>query len=287
MKFDGVALAQSMYRDQQKRVHNLHEKGITPHLAVLLVGDDPGSKVYIGQKKKWGSYIGAEVELLHYPLEITTDELVKTISQLNTNPSIHGIIVQRPLPKHIDKDTLAMATEPMKDIDGFHPNTTFVIPVAAAVVKILEEIYNHASYSPPSFQAWLQEVPIVTVGKGDTAGKPIIDYLKKIGSNPIVVSSQTNNPSDVIRQGSVVISSVGRKGIINAKNIKSGAVLIGVGITKEREEAIQGDYNEAEIEHIASFYTPTPGGVGPVNVAYLLDNLVTAAENQRVEQTQQ
>jgi methylenetetrahydrofolate dehydrogenase (NADP+)/methenyltetrahydrofolate cyclohydrolase len=287
MKFDGVALAQSIYSDQQRRVHNLLEKGITPHLAVLLVGDDPASKLYIAQKKKWGSYIGANVSLFHYPQEITTGELLQKIADLNTNPSIHGIIVQRPLPAHIDKDALAIATEPMKDIDGFHPHTTFVIPVAAAVVKILEEIYNQTTHSHPNFQAWLQEITIVTVGKGDTAGKPIIDYLKKCGANPIIVGRQTTNPAEVIKQGNVVISSVGRTGIINAENINKGAILIGVGITKDREEAIRGDYNEDEIKEIASFYTPTPGGVGPVNVAFLLDNLVTAAEYQSREQPQQ
>ena len=278
MKYDGRALALQMYDELKKRVDTLKAHDVTPHLSLLLVGDNPASKAYIAQKKKWGKYIGAEIQVIHFPEQATTEELHKTVLQLNTDASVHGIIAQRPLPEHIDKEFLAAETVPVKDIDGFHPNTTFVIPVAAAVVRILEEIYPQTNNHHGTFQAWLQTSSIVTIGKGDTAGKPIIDYLRKLGAHPTVLDSHSEDPDASIRSADIVISSVGKQRILRKDNIKHGAILIGVGITKDREEGTVGDYDESEITEIASYYTPTPGGVGPVNVAYLLTNLVTAAE---------
>ena len=280
MKFDGKALALNIYEDLHQRVITLQKNNVTPHMAVMLVGDNPASVAYIAQKKKWAKFIGASVTEIHYPIETSTEQILKTIHDLNENRSVHGIIVQRPLPDHIDKDKTTTTTNPAKDIDGFHPDTTFVIPVAAAVVRILQEIYAEEKHSHNDFFDWLKATPIVAVGKGDTAGKPIIEYLHTLDVNPVIVDSKTTNPDEIIKHASIIISSVGRKNVISKDTIKPGAILIGVGITKDREEGTIGDYDMNAIADIASVYTPTPGGVGPVNVAYLLDNLVTAAEKQ-------
>lgn len=277
MKFDGKALASEIYLSLQHRVATLEQSHITPHLAVIFVGDNPASKLYIAQKKKWSKYIGADLTVLEYPVATTTDELLKVIADLNENNSIHGIIVQRPLPEHINKEKLAIATIPAKDIDGFHPQTRFIIPVAAAVIRILEEAFKQTKHSS-SYMEWLSKKQITIIGKGDTAGQPIIDHLRKLQLSPTIIDSKTTSVSTILNKSDIVISSVGKKNIVRAEDLKPNAIVIGVGITKDREEGTIGDFDETAVAPVASFYTPTPGGVGPVNVAYLLQNLVEAAE---------
>jgi methylenetetrahydrofolate dehydrogenase (NADP+) / methenyltetrahydrofolate cyclohydrolase len=205
---------------------------------------------------------------------------LQAIQNLNQDRDVHGIIVQRPLPDTIDKQGLAESTMPEKDIDGFHSQSLYGIPVALAVVKILERMYGKKHPTKNDFTTWLHAQRIVCLGKGDTAGKPIIEHLQKQGMHPDIVDSQTPDPQEVTRHADIIISSVGKPGVINESNIKPGAILIGVGITKDGNESLLGDFDVDAIKDIAGYYTPTPGGVGPVNVAFLLNNLILAAKKE-------
>lgn len=277
MEINGKAIAQDMYVDLKKRVAKLKEKKITPHMAVIFIGHDEGSKVYIAQKQKWADYIGAKITVYYLPEESSLDTLTKQIQQLNDDPSIHGIIIQRPLPKHIDTRIIAELVSPRKDIDGFHPRSAYNVPVSLAVLKLLDEVYKNKKPSTKTFHEWLKDASVVTIGKGETAGKPVINFLQKLGIEPSIIDSKTTNVPQIISQADVIISSVGKK-LLEKSMLKKNVVLVGVGLYKNENGKLQGDYDKKDIQSVTSFYTPTPGGVGPVNVAFLLDNLVTAAE---------
>lgn len=274
VRIDGTEIASTIYKKLTNRVGALAKKNIIPHLAVILVGENPASVAYVTLKQKKGEAIGAKVTLLKYPTSVTTEELLKKLEELNSDPSVHGILIQRPLPEQIDVPKIELATNPQKDVDGFHPSSPFTLPLPLAVVKILE--YCH----PDNFKEWLASQSIVVIGKGPTGGGPIIKLLNKLGVNPVVIDSKTENPNDLMKNADIIIASAGRENVVQPENIKQGVILVGVGILRGTDGKLKGDYNEEEIKDIAGFYTPTPGGVGPVNVAMLMENLLTATEAQ-------
>lgn len=306
MRIDGRLLAQKIFTELKREVKKLNTK---PHLAVILVGEDPVWKVYVGQKLKKGEEIGAKVTIKNYESGISNKELIRRIKELNRDPHIHGIIVQRPLPPQLDKEQLALAVNPKRDVDGFHPKSYYPMPVAAAVLEILEKIYQikeatgNASRGAPrggprllasgirvgltsgrtrrqsGFINWLKTKNIVVIGKGETAGKPTATSLNKLGAIPTVIDSKAPDPEKLIKRADIVISCVGKPKIVRPEIIKKGVILIGVGLHRDPAGKLAGDYDEEKIKDIASFYTPVPGGVGPVNVACLLKNLVDAASS--------
>lgn len=279
MKVDGKAIAQSILDDLRSRAVFLKKKGATPHLAIVLIGNDPASKAYVRQKELKAKQIGAKTTVVSYESGITNQELITTIEQLNNDNNIHGIIVQRPLPKHINSDNIIRAINPKKDVDGFHPQSKFEMPLSIAVLRTLEHIFNSSKKGGHNFVNWLKEKSIVILGKGEAGGKPVIAKLRKLGVEPLIIDSKTENPDVITKKADIIISAVGKPNIIRPKIIRNGAVLISVGLYKGADGKLHGDYDEEGIKDIASFYTPTPGGVGPVNVACLLENLVSAAEN--------
>ncbi|MBI1982336.1 MAG: bifunctional 5,10-methylenetetrahydrofolate dehydrogenase/5,10-methenyltetrahydrofolate cyclohydrolase [Candidatus Levybacteria bacterium] len=278
MRVDGRAIAQSILDDLKNRRENLKKKGVTPHLVIILIGNDPASHVYVRQKELKAKEIGVKVTLVNYESRITNQELITTIEQWNNDNNVHGIIVQRPLPKHIDSEQIAQAVDPKKDVDGFHPESKFEMPLSIAVLCILEHIFSSSKKSSHNFINWLKEKSIVIIGKGEAGGKPIINKLRTLGVQPLIIDSKTTNPEVIIKKADIIISAVGKPNIVRSEIIKKGTILISVGLYKGGDEKLHGDYNEEKIKDIASFYTPTPGGVGPVNVACLLENLVIAAE---------
>ncbi len=284
MKLDGYKIADKLYSNLKTRVEKLKKQNIIPHLVVFLVGENPASIAYVKQKQKNGKKIGAKVTVLRYGTSVTTEELKKNVKLLNDDPFVHGILIQRPLPKHIDVDKLVILTDPQKDIDGFHPDSPYTLPLPLAVIKILEEIYfqtnPQSSIRNPQFIPWLQNQNIVLLGKGPTGGGPIIEYLKTLDVTPHLIDSRTEEPEKLIKQADIVISAIGRKNIVKPETLKKNVVLISVGINRDENNKLHGDYDEEKIKDIASYYTPTPGGVGPVNVATLWDNLLTATEKQ-------
>jgi len=289
MKIDGKQIAEELLQNLQIKVLQIKNKEISPALAVILVGDNPGSASYVRQKEKTAERIGATIRVRRYELGVKKNILQKQITELNADSSIHGIIIQRPLPKHLQDKELLDSINPLKDVDGFVPGSKFNVPVAMAVERILQQIYKFQMTNVESMQQWsnetmkqflpwIQKQNIVVIGRGETAGKPIAEHLINQGCNVSVVHSQTMNgkKQHQIKNADIIISCVGKKRVITKKTIKQGSILISVGIWRDTEGKLNGDYEEDEIKTTASFYTPTPGGVGPVNVACLMKNLLTA-----------
>ena len=276
MKIDGRQIAEKVFQDLKSRVGELKKNDINPHLAVILVGDDPASTVYVLQKQLRGKEIEVNVEVVRFPSSVSSQTLIDKIRDLNLNSQIHGIIVQRPLPEHINPDMIEDEIADRKDADGFKAGSPYYVPLVLAVIKILEEISQKETGG--DFINWLKSKKIALLGKGSTAGQPIIDYLKEIGVSFEFIDSSTENPKEITQKADIIISSVGKEKLITPDMIKMGVILIGVGINRNAEGQLHGDYDEEAIKDIASSYTPTPKGVGPINVAMLLENLLAAAE---------
>lgn len=330
MKINGKIISDNLLEELKKAVDRLNNYGVTPKLAVILVGDNPASTSYIKQKQKAAERIGAKLELRQLvpstkaqnrQVSICQRELLRLINEFNRNPKIHGIIVQRPIPQEVgDCREILDSILPEKDVDGFVPNSMFEAPVANAALKMLHEIcpldkgFDRTRANIPTacestadsiFISWLRSKSIVIIGRGETAGKPIADYLKRFFATSIIdvaiksngsttfqkkrrdnqhcttleVNSKTKSPDKIIQQGDIVISCVGKSRVVKPDFVKPGAILISVGIWRDESGKLHGDYEEDEIKDIASFYTSTPGGVGPVNVACLMANLVEAARS--------
>lgn len=281
MKIDGKQLADSILSTLREEVTSLTSQGILPALAVILVGNNSASLSYINQKKKAAESIGALLEFSHLPEDTTPRELAHVIEKFNADPGIYGIIIQRPLPKPSDEFAQVLATvSPEKDVDGFVSGSQFPVPVARAVEHILRFIWERDTNAiGKSFIQWLEEKKILVVGRGETAGKPIAEYLHKLSARPRVAHSKTTNARQLLKESDIVIACVGKPNLITSGAIKRGAILISVGIMRDDAGKLRGDYEESDIETVASYYTPTPSGVGPINVACLMENLITATGN--------
>lgn len=293
MKINGKQIAEKIFEELKLKVKRLREKNIIPNLAIVLVGNDPASVSYVNQKTIKGKSIGAKITLYQYPNSVTTKTLLDRFNDLNHFSSVHGIIAQRPLPQHLDSKQISLAIDPKKDVDGFHPNSKFQPPIALAVLRILERTERSEGVRlldrrgktldnqllRGEFKKWLTSKKIIVIGKGETGGKPIIQSLKKIGVQTFVIDSKTPNPLSITKTADIIISAVGKPQVIKPNMIKKGVILISIGLHKGTDNKLHGDYEEDEVKNISSFYTPTPGGVGPVNVAMLLKNLIKSSEN--------
>lgn len=269
MKIDGKALAQATLTDLTRTVTHLKEKGVTPTLAVILVGDNPESLSYIRQKQKATEKIGGRFIFEQLPKTSLPKELAARVQMYNRDPSVHGLIVQRPLPPDFDV-SINERVNPKKDIDGFVTNSPFDVPIVKAMIDILEYIH------PQHFTKWLQKQKIVVVGRGETAGKPIAAALAKRQCATSIIHSHTANPNKIMKDADIIISCVGKKGVVTKDALTPGVILLSVGIWHGEDGKLHGDYEEDDVKDIASFYTPTPGGVGPLNIASLMQNLVKA-----------
>ncbi len=263
MKIEGKKIAQNILTQLKKEIA---KKKTKPHLAIIIVGENPASISYVKQKIIKAKEIGIETTLITLNEKITEKTLIDSIDKLNNNERITGIIVQKPLPKHIDNKKINSSINPQKDIDGFNPNSKFTPPIGLAALEILKHIYKDLNI--------LKNKKIVILGKGETGGKPISKTFLKLGINPVVIDSKTKNIEKDIKLADIIISAIGKKEIIKAEYLKKRVILIGIGQHLEKEK-FYGDYNEKEIKKIASLYTTTPGGMGPINVAMLLKNLIS------------
>jgi len=279
MVIDGKQIAQSILDSLKGRVQELEEGGITPHLAVILVGDDESSKAYVRQKELKVNEIGAAITVRRFKSNFSEAELLQLISELNDDPIVHGIIVQRPLPPQIDRNKITEATNSDKDVDGFCENTLFDAPVALAVWRILKEIHRTSGDQELSLEDWVKSKNIAIIGKGQTAGMPIIKFFDRKNLPLDVIHSKTEDKNEKIKNADILITAVGKENVVKGEMLKSGTILLGVGMGRGEDGKIHGDYNEEDVSTSAGFYTPVPGGVGPVNVAMLLSNLLKAAEN--------
>lgn len=273
-------------------IKNLLEKGVTPKIAIVTIGPEKAWQIYVGRKIKFADENNIEKVLVSLA-NPTEEVLIGEIQQLNENPSIHGIIVQRPLPKEFDNNRIINAVKREKDIDGFRADSPFEVPVWMAILRVLEEIQEleaeggHWLEQGFSIEVFLDGQNIVVIGKGESGGKHIIEGFTKLGMNPIVIDSATKAPEKILSQADIIVSAVGKK-VINPENLKNGVVLIGVGINRGEDEKLHGDYEVEEIKDIASYYTPTPEGIGPLNLTYLFKNLLEASSrNNTTEQHEQ
>ena len=278
MKIDGREIAKQILSNLKLRVEKLKGKDAVPTLAVILIGDEKSSIAYIKQKQLKAKEIGAQVEIFHFDESVVNNEIETLIRKLDKDVKIHGIILQRPVPKHIEITRLENLISSQKEVDGFGNHPIFSVPVAQAVLTMIKNAYENSNEKQP-FSNWLKAKKIVVLGKGETAGQRIINLLREKGLDPVIIDSKTPDKNTLIKQADIVISATGKINAVKAFDIKPGVILIGVGLANDSEGKLHGDYNEEEIKDIASFYTPTPGGTGPVNVAMLLENLVDAAES--------
>lgn len=276
-RVDGKALSNELLEALKSRVAKLKKKDIVPTLAVVQVGNQTDSTSYIRQKRLKARVIGAKVTVKQFPTSVFFQTLAETVHAFNADPKVHGVIIQRPLPPMLATSAFNTAIELEKDIDGFRPKSVFQAPIALAVMHLFRHIYELKNVT-----THLKNKQIVIIGRGETAGKPIGELLSEKKIPYIQCHSQTTNLHEFTKEADIIISCVGKPNIITNNMIKEGVVLIGVGINHDEKGVVHGDYDEKEIESKASFYTPTPGGVGPLNVTYLMENLVTAAEKEKI-----
>jgi len=267
MKIDGRAISSEILENLKPQVSELKQNGTAPTLAIILIGNDEASHSYIKQKKIKAEEIGAEIKLFHFE-STSEEELLTLIEKLNNDALIHGIIVQRPLPNSFDRGKISLSIDINKDVDGFNIESRFDAPVALAVIKILNNIGINN----------LTDKKIAVIGKGETAGGPIIKLLDKMEIKFELIDKQTSDPDELIKNANIIISAVGHEKVVKPELLNSEQILIGVGLYP-KDGKLKGDYEEIDVENKVKFYTPTLGGVGPVNVACLMENLLLAANS--------
>ncbi len=284
---DGKAVAEEMRAELAAEIGGLKEKGVTPGLAVVLVGEDPASQVYVRMKGKACEKIGIHSETIRLPVETTESELMEVIDRLNTDPKIHGFLVQLPLPEQIDKRNVLLRIDVTKDVDGFHPVN--VGKVASG------DTTGFAPATPCGVQQLLvrsgidiQGASAVIVGRSNIVGRPMASLLlqKGEGGNATVTvcHSRTKDLPDVVRGADIVIAAIGSPEFVKADWIKPGAVVIDVGVNRvddpstEKGYRLTGDVEFEKAKEVASAITPVPGGVGPMTITMLLYNVVRAAK---------
>ncbi len=285
MVIDGKQLAEKILEELAVRVEKLkEEKSITPHLAVIRVGDDPATTAYVNQKKRMGEKIGGVVSIYNFDKNDSQEKVLECIEFLQKKGDINGLIIQLPLPRQLNEEILTNAVEKDKDVDGFRKDSGFSEPIAEAVIRILEEIFlqeqQNKNTGSKEFLSWLKPQKIVVMGKGKTGGKPIIHILNNLGITPTIVDSKTPNMEELTQSADILVCAIGKGKIITEGMIKKDAILLGIGMHRESDGKLHGDYDSEEIAGKAAYYTPIPGGIGPVNAAMLLVNVVNAAENQ-------
>ncbi|AWI12815.1 MULTISPECIES: bifunctional methylenetetrahydrofolate dehydrogenase/methenyltetrahydrofolate cyclohydrolase FolD [Bacillaceae] len=272
---DGKAIAGKKREELKQAVEELKAKGITPGLAVILVGDDPASQTYVRNKQRACKEVGIYSLLLKYEENITEEFLLARIKELNENKEIHGILVQLPLPNQINPKVVIEAIHPDKDVDGFHPlnvgklltgEDTFVPCTPLGIIEMLKEIHID-----------LTGKHAVVIGRSNIVGKPMGQLL--LGENATVTycHSKTVDLPSITRQADVLVSAIGQANRITADYVKEGAVVIDVGMNRNEEGKLCGDVLYDEVKNKASYITPVPGGVGPMTITMLLANTVKAA----------
>lgn len=273
---DGKALAQSIKENIAREVDALKEKGVTPGLAVILVGDDPASKVYVNNKKKACAQVGIYSE--EYLLPADTDEktLLDLIAKLNADKNISGVLLQAPIPPHLDYRKISETISPDKDVDAFHPYNVgkimigdfdFVPCTPAGVIELIKSTGTEIAGKN-----------CVVIGRSNIVGKPQAMLLLKENGTVTVCHSKTKDIAAFTRNADILVVAVGKAGFVNGDMIKPGAVVIDVGMNRNTEGKLCGDVDFASAEPVAAYITPVPGGVGPMTVTMLLKNTVKAAK---------
>jgi methylenetetrahydrofolate dehydrogenase (NADP+)/methenyltetrahydrofolate cyclohydrolase len=286
---DGRAIAEKVYADLRREIAELKSRGVTPGLAVVLVGDNLASRAYVRSKDKMSRELGLHSVKLELPAATTQQELLERVEQLNRNPAVHGILIQAPPPAHIDETAVVRALDAGKDVDGFHP---------ANVAKLaLGDATGFVACTPLGVQRLLTESKIdiagahvVILGRSMIVGKPLALLLmqkaKGADATVTVVHSRSRKIAEITRSADVLIAAIGRANFVKAEHVHDGAVVIDVGINRIEEAATErgyrlvGDVDFANVAAKAAAITPVPGGVGPMTIAMLMSNTIKACRQQ-------
>lgn len=273
---DGKALAQKTQAELAQSVQEMNEKhGIVPGLVVILVGNDPASQVYVGNKERSALAAGFLSKTVRFPEETTEEELLKEVEKYNKDDQFHGILVQLPLPKHIDEQKVLLAISPEKDVDGFHPfnmgnlwagNGTMIPCTPAGIMKMFEE-----------YHVELEGKTAVVIGRSNIVGKPMAHLLMEKNATVTLAHSRTQNLPKVAKTADILVVAIGRGHFVTKDFIKPGAVVIDVGMNRDDNGKLIGDVKFDEVAEIASLITPVPGGVGPMTITMLLEQTYRSA----------
>ncbi|WHX39256.1 bifunctional methylenetetrahydrofolate dehydrogenase/methenyltetrahydrofolate cyclohydrolase FolD [Mesobacillus sp. AQ2] len=274
---DGKEIAKKKRLEIADQVQELKKQGITPGLAVILVGDNQASRTYVNSKQKTAKELGMHNVLIEYPVSITEQELLAKIDELNNDEAIHGILVQLPLPGHISEKKLIEAISPEKDVDGFHPinigrmmtgQDAFLPCTPYGVMVMMEDIGIDLSGKH-----------VVVVGRSNIVGKPAGQLFLNENATVTYCHSRTKDLKEHTKQADVIVAAVGNAGLITAEHIKPGAVVIDVGMNRNDAGKLCGDVAFEEVKETAGYITPVPGGVGPMTIAMLMYNTLKSAKN--------
>ena len=267
---DGKAISQAIKDEVKAKVADLNGKGIYPCLAVILVGNDPASAVYVGNKKKACEYTGIKSVSYELPEETTQEELLSLIDKLNKDNSVNGILCQLPLPGHIDEDAIIRAISPLKDVDGFHPETVgkmvigekgFLPCTPAGVIELLKRSGVD-----------INGKECVVVGRSNIVGKPMSILLLRENGTVTTCHSRTKNLKEVCKRADILVVAIGKPKFIDDEYVKEGATVIDVGIHRGADNKLCGDVDYDKVAPVAGLITPVPGGVGPMTIAMLMKN---------------
>ena len=274
IRIDGKQISKDIKEELKEEVASLAAQGRKCCLAVIQVGNDPASSVYVGNKKKACAYIGIESLAYELPEETTEDELLEIIDKLNNDTNVHGILCQLPLPKQINEDHIIKAISPKKDVDGFHPQNVgalvigeqgFVSCTPAGIIQLLKRSNIE-----------MDGKHCVVVGRSNIVGKPMSLLMLRENATVTICHAHTKNLEEICKEADILIVAIGKPQFIGKEYVKKGAVVIDVGIHRDENNKLCGDVKFDEVEPVASYITPVPGGVGPMTIAMLMHNCVEA-----------
>lgn len=274
---DGKRISQEIKDELRKKMEALKARGESRCLAVIQVGSDPASAVYVGNKKKACAYVGIDSLSYELPEDTTQEELLSLIGELNGNSRVNGILVQLPLPSHIDEEKVLLAVDPGKDVDGFHPVNVgnlsigrpgFVSCTPAGVIQLLKR--SHIEIAGKE---------CVVLGRSNIVGKPMAMLLLRENGTVTVCHSRTKNLKEIAKRADILVAAVGRPRFVNQDFVKEGAVIIDVGIHRNEDNRLCGDVDFDSVAPHVSAITPVPGGVGPMTIAMLMSNCVLGVQN--------
>ncbi|MDO5146084.1 MAG: bifunctional methylenetetrahydrofolate dehydrogenase/methenyltetrahydrofolate cyclohydrolase FolD [Eubacteriales bacterium] len=274
-KIDGKKISLEIKEEVKVRVSELKEEGLQVCLAVIQVGNDPASTVYVGNKKKACAYTGIESRAFALPEETTQEELLELIARLNEDDTVHGILVQLPIPAHMDEKKVIEAISPKKDVDGFHPRSVgalsigepgFVSCTPAGIIQLLKRSGVE-----------IDGKECVVVGRSNIVGKPMAMLLLRENGTVTVCHSHTKNLKEICRRADILVAAIGKPKFFDDSYVKEGAVVIDVGIHRDENNKLCGDVDYEKVAEKVSAVTPVPGGVGPMTIAMLMNNCVEAA----------
>lgn len=276
---NGKEVSAQVREELKKEAQELYKKhGIRPGLAVIIVGDDPASKVYVNNKEKGCAEVGYYSEVYRLPAETTQKELIELVNKLNDDDKIHGILCQLPLPKHLDENEVILSINSEKDVDAFHP---------VNVGRIMIGDYSFLPCTPAGVMKLIESTGVditgkecVVIGRSNIVGKPQAMLLLHKNATVTICHSRTKNLSETTKRADILVVAIGKADFVTGDMVKDGAIVIDVGMNRRADGKLTGDVDFASVEPKASYITPVPGGVGPMTITMLLQNTLTSAKNK-------